>query len=70
MKKGSNEISSENLDKVYTVKELCTVLDLKERAITDAIRADKIKAHKTFGKWFVFHSDLIKYIKEQPANKQ
>lgn len=68
MKKSSNDFN-ELLDKIYTVKELCTVLDLKERSITDALRANKIKGHKAFGKWLVFHTDLVQYVKEQPSNK-
>jgi hypothetical protein len=49
--------------KVYTVAQLAAMLDLNERTIGDALRSNELVGYKKFGKWFVLHEDLVKYLR-------
>lgn len=47
----------------YTVEEACEMLKISKRSLEDEIRAGNLKARKRFAKWYIFHSDLLEYLK-------
>ena len=56
------------IDKFYTLEQASDILQIKERTLAEHVRAGTIKAHKRFGKWFVFHSTLKQYIENGTTN--
>ncbi len=56
-------------EQIYTVKTLCSYLELTERTVTDLLRSGKLKGYKVFNKWLVTHSDLLAYVTAQKSNE-
>lgn len=46
----------------YTAERAAELLGLSERVVTEKLKGGIIKGYKK-SKWYIFHSDLIKYIK-------
>lgn len=49
---------------VYTTDEAATFLGIAKRTVEEEIRKGGLKAYKRFSKWYVFHNDLMEYIKQ------
>lgn len=47
---------------IYTLKQVCELLEVKERSIGDALRSGELKGYKKLNKWYILKSDLIAYI--------
>lgn len=48
--------------KVYTLKEIATLLKVTERTLLDYVKEGRIKANKIGGKWIVTHENLQDFI--------
>jgi len=47
----------------YTTSQLSEKLSCNKKVIERKIRAGELRGFKQLGRWFVFHSDLVKWIK-------
>lgn len=47
----------------YTAEKAADQLGISVRVLRDKLNSGEIKGYKKMGKWFVFHSDLVKFIK-------
>ena len=52
-----------NTDNFYTVEQAAQKLNSNEQSIRRLINSDKLKATKKLGKWYIFHADLVEYLK-------
>ena len=68
MKQKSTTNTPNGNEQIYTVKTLCSYLELTERTVTDLLRSGKLKGYKVFNKWLVTHSDLLNYVTAQKSN--
>ena len=68
MKQKSTTNTPNGNEQIYTVKTLCSYLELTERTVTDLLRSGKLKGYKVFNKWLVVHSDLLAYVTAQKSN--
>lgn len=55
-------------DKIYTLKKLAELLELKERTLRQKLIDKEIKGYKKWGQWYVLHSDLLRAIKGASMN--
>lgn len=53
---------NESMEIIYTVERLAELLGLGEKTIRKLLNEGTIKGHKKNGRWFVLHSDVLKYI--------
>ena len=53
------------LDQIYTSSKVADMLESNKRTIQQLCRNGKLKGHKKLGKWFVLHSDIVKYLKSK-----
>ena len=49
--------------KFYTVEQAAELLNSNEQTIRKLIRNNELKATKRLNKWFVFHTDIVEYLK-------
>ena len=47
----------------YTIEEAAEKMGVSKRSLEDAIRTNQLVAHKRFSKWYIFHEDLIAFIR-------
>ena len=47
----------------YTLEQAMEMLELGRRTLEDEIRAGELKAYKRKSRWYILHSDLVKYVK-------
>ena len=57
------------IKEVYTTDEAAVFLGVAKRTIEEEIRKGGLKAYKRFSRWYIFHADLIKYIKTGNQSK-
>jgi glycerol-3-phosphate responsive antiterminator len=50
-------------EKFYTAEDAAVLLNSNIQSIRRLINSDKLTAFKKLGKWYVFHSDIVKYLK-------
>ncbi|MEM3460280.1 MAG: helix-turn-helix domain-containing protein [Candidatus Micrarchaeaceae archaeon] len=55
--------------KVYTVKELMSILSLSDISIKRLLKAGKLKGFKVNGRWRVSEEDLKAFIEEAKKTK-
>ena len=48
--------------KIYSMKEVATILDVTERTLYSYIKNGKLKAKKIGGKWMITEENLKKFI--------
>lgn len=51
------------MDKVYTSAQIADMIEANKKTIERKIREGELKGYKPLGKWIVFHSDLVAWIK-------
>jgi excisionase family DNA binding protein len=49
--------------KIYSLKELSTLLNCNEKTLQRVCTKGELKAYKKLRKWYVLESDLIEWIK-------
>lgn len=54
---------------VYTTDEAAAFLGVAKRTIEEEIRKGGLQAYKRFSRWYIFHTDLIQYIKAGNQSK-
>lgn len=47
----------------YTAEKAADLLGITVRVLRDKLNKEELKGYKKMGKWFVFHSDIAKYIR-------
>ena len=47
----------------YTVEEAAQKMGVSKRSIEEAVKSQQLKGHKRFSKWYIFHQDLLEFIK-------
>lgn len=52
-----------NTDNFYTVEEVAKKLNSNEQSVRRLINSNQLKATKKLRKWYVFHTDLVDFIK-------
>lgn len=52
-----------DLQKFYTVEQAAELLNSNEQTIRKLIRSNELKATKKLNKWFIFHTDIVEYLK-------
>lgn len=50
-------------EKILTVEEVAEMLKVTEATVRRAVNEGRLKAFKQFGKWYVFHGDIVTFIK-------
>jgi hypothetical protein len=50
-------------EKFYTVEAAAELLNSNIQSVRRLINSDRLKGFKKLGKWYVFHSDIINFIK-------
>jgi hypothetical protein len=50
-------------EQFYTVDQTAQILNSNEQSIRRLINSNQLTAFKKLGKWYVFHSDIINFIK-------
>jgi hypothetical protein len=50
-------------EKFYTVEAAAELLNSNIQSVRRLINSDQLKAFKKLGKWYVFHSDIINFLK-------
>lgn len=50
-------------EKFYTIDAACELLSCNSRVLRSKINNGELKAYKQLKRWFIFHSDLIDFIK-------
>ena len=50
-------------EKIMTVEEVAEMLKVTEATVRRAVNEGRLKAFKQFGKWYVFYSDIVAFIK-------
>jgi len=51
------------LDKIYTAENAATLLNCNVRTLRKKLKDNSIKGYKKLGKWYLLHSDIIKFLK-------
>ena len=54
---------------IYTLKQVCNLLEVKERSVGDALRNGELKGYKKLNKWYILKSDLLAYITTNEKQK-
>ena len=49
--------------KIYSPSEIARILKVSDESIYKALREQRMKGYKKFGKWFVFWQDVEEFIK-------
>ena len=52
-------------DNFYTVDEAAEKLNSSEQTIRRLINSGELKATKKLRKWYIFHNDLVNFIKSE-----
>lgn len=55
-------------EKIRTVEEVAELLKVTEATVRKAISDGRLKAFKQFGKWYVFHQDVVQFIRSGQAS--
>jgi hypothetical protein len=50
-------------EKFYTVEAAAELLNSNIQSVRRLINSDKLKGFKKLGKWYIFHSDILEYLK-------
>lgn len=57
------------LEQVYTIETAAELLKCNDRVLRENVRSGLIKGYKKLGKWYLLHSDIIKFITSE-SNEQ
>lgn len=49
----------------YTAEKAADLLGITVRVLRDKLNKGELRGYKKMGKWFVFHSDIAKYIRSK-----
>lgn len=59
------------IEKIHTLETAAAELGCNSRVLREKVANGEITARKTLGKWYVLHSELIRYIAQTPpSNKE
>jgi excisionase family DNA binding protein len=50
------------LETIYTIETAAELLKCNPRVLRENVRTGVIKGHKKIGKWYLLHSDIVKFI--------
>lgn len=50
-------------EKILTVEEVAEMLKVTDATVRRAVNEGRLKAFKQFGKWYIFHQDIVAFIK-------
>ena len=54
----------------YTLDEAAEKLGVNRENLRKLVAKGELNGHKRFGRWYIFHDDLSKYIREgRPSNR-
>lgn len=48
---------------IYTLEEAADLLSCNKEILRQKVSSNKLKAYKKLGRWYLFHSDIIAFIK-------
>ncbi|MCH2043428.1 MAG: helix-turn-helix domain-containing protein [Saprospiraceae bacterium] len=57
-------------EKFYTIDAASELLSCNPRVLRSKINTGELKAYKQLKRWFIFHSDLIEFIKNGNSTTQ
>lgn len=50
-------------DPLYSLDEASAVLHINDQTLVKKLRKKEVTGHKKHGRWFIFYSDIVKYIR-------
>ena len=56
------------LEQVYTIETAAELLKCNDRVLRENVRSGLIKGYKKLGKWYLLHSDIIKFITSESTD--